>query len=103
MKAPFHQEHAACYACGGVVRSVAEAGRTAGYREYSDVAIPETLALPTCDNCGEMWLDDALCHALDAALAGELDRRRLADALFEKAAADVIDEHLELLERLAKR
>jgi hypothetical protein len=60
------------------------------YRTIPDLAVPEELAIPTCNRCGEEWLDavasarveEALRRAYQAELWRKVEDslRRLADA-----------------------
>lgn len=67
-----------CRECGaGTVRLVARPGRTWRYRRLS-LEVPPDFEIPTCDACGEEWLDRDQAQALDAAL-----RAQYADRLRE--------------------
>ena len=104
-----------CPACGGPVRPVAVAGRTAKFGGNQNFLIPSTLAIPTCENCGTTWEDEALSLALDreftrrvaiqrdlsgageAASGGNLGRLAttslsLGDIMDAVAAAEALDE-----------
>lgn len=77
---------------------LAKAGRKTPYRNMSALAVPSTLAIPTCDNCGNEWIDpqtaDALDEALETAYAEEL-HKRLEAALVAILKADVTQRRLE--------
>ncbi|MBZ4395348.1 hypothetical protein [Myxococcus sp. AS-1-15] len=67
-----------CAACGqGQVVMLAKPGRRAAFKNIPDLEIPESLELPTCECCGEEWLDDAAAKQLDVALA-DVYRRELS-------------------------
>ncbi len=88
-----------CRECGeGTVRPLTKAGRKTPYRNMSALAVPSTLAIPTCDNCGNEWIDpqtaDALDEALETAYAEEL-HKRLEAALVAILKADVTQRRLE--------
>ena len=58
-----------CPACGlGQVEPAAGPGRRWSYKAISDLEVPESVAIPTCSGCGEVWVDDATTEALNAAL-----------------------------------
>jgi hypothetical protein len=61
--------------------------------------VPSTLAIPTCDHCGNEWIDAKTARALDAALQGvyadELHKRLEAAFVTILAAADVSQRRLE--------
>jgi hypothetical protein len=57
-----------CVSCGlGVVQSVAVAGRTTKFKGI-EVEVPATLAIRTCDNCGEEFIHASEAKAHDLAL-----------------------------------
>jgi hypothetical protein len=57
-----------CAQCGkGTVRPVAREGRREFYKTM-EVSVPGDFAIPTCDHCGEEWLNASQTTALDAAL-----------------------------------
>jgi hypothetical protein len=73
-----------CTSCGeGKVRRVARPGRVERYLAVKNLPVPETLALPECDRCGEVYLDDKDEAALTQAL--EKEYKRLAQAKAQKA------------------
>ncbi len=79
-----------CPACGkGEIFPAARAGRTARYKNMAALPLPEDLAVPTCAECGEEWIDRATATALDAALEDEYQNRlrRLAIANLDRLAA----------------
>ena len=58
-----------CRECGeGTVRPLAKADRRMPFRNMSALAVPSDLAIPTCDNCGNEWIDGETAAAIDAAL-----------------------------------
>jgi len=57
-----------CVACGtGKVRPVKISGRIWRYK-HMDMELPENIPIPTCDNCGEEWLDKETCKLVGEAL-----------------------------------
>jgi hypothetical protein len=89
-----------CRECGeGMVRPLAKAGRKAPYRNMSALAVPSTLAIPTCDKCGNEWIDPKTAEALDEALQGvyadELHKRLEAALVTILASADISRRRLE--------
>lgn len=91
-----------CRECGeGTVRPVAKAGRTMPFRNMAALAVPSTLAIPTCDHCGNEWIDPKTARAIDEALQGayaeELHKRLEAALVTILAAADVSQRRLEQL------
>ena len=69
-----------------MIRPLAKKGRRMPFRNMSALAVPSTLAIPTCDHCGNEWIDPATAEALDKALQGayvhELHKR--LDAALEQ-------------------
>ena len=91
-----------CRECGeGMVRPVAKAGRKMPFRNMAALTVPSTLAIPTCDHCGNEWIDPKTARAIDAALqrayADELHKRLEAALVRILAAAHVSQRHLEQL------
>ena len=39
------------------------------FRNFAALELPESLAIPTCTNCGEEWLDAETTEALERSLA----------------------------------
>ena len=64
-----------------------------------DVAsVPSSLAIPTCDHCGNEWIDPKTAEALDEALQGayaEELHKRLEAALATIASAEITQRRLE--------
>lgn len=87
-----------CAACGvGEVTPKAGRGRHLPYRTLPAVELPESLKLPTCQHCGELWLDARSTQALEGALQArysqELATRaaRAVEQLSEKVPAREIE------------
>lgn len=57
-----------CVVCGGTVVPATGAGRTTRYRNLPNLEIPDNMPIPTCDQCGEEWLDERTANALDTVL-----------------------------------
>lgn len=69
-----------CRECGeGTIHPLAKEGRRMPFRNMSALLVPSTVAIPTCDACGNEWIDpktaDALDEALQGAYANELHKR----------------------------
>ena len=61
-----------CGECGKrAVEPVAAPGRRSPFRNFPKLAIPTTLAIPTCSNCGAEWIDRETARKIDEALATE--------------------------------
>lgn len=74
-----------CATCGkGEVFPSTRPGRTARYKNMTDLPIPADLPIPTCRACGAEWLDRATASAVDAAL-----EREYQDRLRELAVTDL--------------
>ena len=72
-----------CRECGkGTIRLLAEPGRTWQYKRLI-LTVPTDFEIPTCDQCGEEWLDSKRADALDDILR-DLYTDRLT-SLFELA------------------
>lgn len=74
-----------CRECGeGMIVPLAKEGRRMPFRNMAAVAVPSTLAIPTCNYCGNEWIDSKTAEAIDEALEGayadEL-RKRLVSAI----------------------
>jgi hypothetical protein len=79
-----------CRSCGeGTIVPTAAPGREWTYKRLT-LVVPSDFEIPTCDHCGEEWLDANTANALDSVLAElYLDALR---ATFEKAIA-VLTKH----------
>src|SRR5690349_9646384 len=69
-----------CRECGeGTIRLLAKAGRKMPFRNLPALPVPSSFAIPTCDRCGNEWIDPRTAAALDdvlqAAYADELHKR----------------------------
>ncbi len=72
-----------CRECGkGMIRLVREPGRTWPYKRLM-LEIPAEFAIPTCDHCGEQYLDPERADSLDDVLA--VQYREYLSSLFERA------------------
>lgn len=56
-----------CGHCGGNVKMIACAGRTAKYKGVT-LAVPATFEIATCEKCGEEYMNAEECDKLDEAL-----------------------------------
>jgi hypothetical protein len=87
-----------CAQCGkGAVRPVARAGRRAFYKTM-EVPVPRAFTIPTCDACGEEWLNASQSKALDLALEqayGDELRRLAAEQLAKIAGAGLEQKRVE--------
>jgi hypothetical protein len=91
-----------CRECGeGTVRPVKKAGRKTPFRNLAALPVPATLAIPTCDHCGNEWIDPKTAKALDEALEGayanELYKRLEAALETILSSADISQRRLEQL------
>lgn len=57
-----------CPECGGKVRLLAVAGRRTQYKSLPNLDVPATLQIPTCEQCGEEWMNGATARAIDIAM-----------------------------------
>lgn len=66
------------------------------FRNMAALSVPSTLAIPTCDRCGNEWIDPKTAQALDEALQGAY-----ADELHKRldAALDQILNTAEISQR----
>ena len=81
-----------------MVRPLAIAGRMTPFRNMSAVAVPSSLAIPTCGHCGNQWIDPKTAEALDEALQdayAEALHQRLEAALATITSAEVTQRRLE--------
>lgn len=84
-----------CVECGlGKVRPLARPGRTMRYRTMM-LEIPADLLIPTCDHCGEEWIDESTSRLLDRALEGEY---RVRLALVARQSLEILSSHTTLKE-----
>jgi hypothetical protein len=86
-----------CRECGeGTIRPLAKKGRRMPFRNMTALAVPSTLAIPTCDNCGNEFIDPKTAEAIDEALQGAY-----ADELHKRlvAAVDLILKTTEIPQR----
>ena len=61
-----------CGECGKrAVEPVAASGRRSPFRNFPELEIPATLAIPTCSNCGAEWIDHETAKKIDEALAAQ--------------------------------
>ena len=82
-----------CVNCGeGEISPRTAPGRTASYKNMSGLELPESLPIPTCDACGEQWINRTTAQAMDAALEQQYQRRltELATVHLEKLGAQHI-------------
>jgi hypothetical protein len=78
-----------------MIRPLAKERRRMPFRNMSALAVPSTLAIPTCDHCGNEWIDPKTAATLDEALQGahadELHKR--LDAALEQILTLGIPQH----------
>ena len=72
-----------CRECGeGMIVPLAKEGRRMPFRNMAALAVPSTLAIPTCNYCGNEWINPKTAQAIDEALQGayadELHKRLVA-------------------------
>jgi NMD protein affecting ribosome stability and mRNA decay len=59
-----------CGECGKrAVEPLAAPGRRSPFRNFPELEIPVSLAIPTCANCGAEWIDREIAGKIDEALA----------------------------------
>ena len=74
-----------CRECGqGTIRLVATPGRTWRYKRFI-LDVPADFEIPTCDHCGEEWLEADRADELDNVLHGQYVER--LTARFDQAIA----------------
>jgi predicted XRE-type DNA-binding protein len=62
-------EGCACPSCnGGEIKPRAGGERRMRYRQIPDLELPAELELPTCEGCGQAWLDAEATRRVEAAL-----------------------------------
>jgi len=91
-----------CRECGeGMIRPLAKDGRRMPFRNMAALAVPSTLAIPTCDNCGNEWIDPKTAQAIDEAMQGayadELHKRLVAAVDLILKATEIPQRRLEQL------
>lgn len=91
-----------CRECGeGMIRPLAKDGRRMPFRNMATLAVPSTLAIPTCDNCGNEWIDPKTAQAIDEAMqsayADELHKRLVAAVDLILKATEIPQRRLEQL------
>jgi hypothetical protein len=87
-----------CLECGGRVREIAKAGRAMPYRNVPALTVPRDVELPTCEKCGELYLDAKSSKRLDHALEGEYRAllSRLASAALDRLGDSISKQQLEV-------
>lgn len=61
-----------CGECGKrAVEPVAASGRRSPFRNFPELEVPSTLAIPTCSNCGAEWIDHETAKQIDEVLAAK--------------------------------
>ena len=94
-----------CRECGeGTIRPLAKEGRRMPFRNMSALLVPSTVAIPTCDACGNEWMalttdlkanppDNAkeLSSKLTALRSNNAKWMNLGGAQFAKAVARYCD------------
>ena len=74
-----------CTSCGkGHVEPVRKSGRTMVFRNFEKLEFPQSLAIPTCSNCGEEWYDAETTRAVEQAL------EESAASVLQRLASDAI-------------
>jgi hypothetical protein len=91
-----------CRECGkGSVRPLAKEGRRMPFRNMAALPVPSTLAIPTCDHCGNEWIDPRTAEAIDETLqtayTNELHKRFEAALDMILSSADISQRRLEQL------
>jgi len=57
-----------CPNCDGTVRMTKRSGRTRRFRNIDALPVPDDLAIPECDQCGETFMDAAVAARIDKAM-----------------------------------
>ena len=88
-----------CPACDGQIRASAIGGRRMPLHHIPDLEVPADLSIPTCDGCGEMFIDGPTAEALDAALgqAYEVALAAKADSAIRELARFIPQRDVEAL------
>src|SRR5215207_7857889 len=91
-----------CRECGeGMIRLLAKQGRRMPFRNMAALPVPSTLAIPTCNHCGNEWIDPKTAEAIDEALQGayadELHKRLVAAVDLILKATEIPQRRLEQL------
>ncbi len=59
-----------CPTCGiGTIAPATGPGRTIAFRNVPDLPVPEDFAIPTCDHCGQWWINPTVAELLDERMA----------------------------------
>lgn len=93
-----------CAECSkGTVRPLKKSGRTTTFH-FRALPVPRDLAIPTCDNCGTEWIDDASAKSIDEAMRAVHERslKEEAQSAIQKLSQSVPKSHLEHLLGLAQ-
>lgn len=53
-----------------MIHPLAKEGRRMPFRNMPALLVPSTVAIPTCDHCGNEWINPETAEALDEALQG---------------------------------
>jgi NMD protein affecting ribosome stability and mRNA decay len=56
-----------CTECGGKIQNLAKEGQKTIYKNKTFI-IPSDFELPTCEQCGAVWIDEDTAEALDIVL-----------------------------------
>ena len=92
----------------GTIMLAAKPGRLTRYKTFPALPIPADLPIPTCDSCGEEWIDEATAVALDKVLSAiymEEIARIKADLSQPdcRRCEDILTEHLSPFGRMLAR
>ena len=66
-----------CPMCGGTIRPTKKPGRRWVLIRGIDSEIPESIAVPTCDRCGDEYTSPALTKVIDKAVRAELAKKEI--------------------------
>jgi len=70
-----------CVACGkGEIKKIAKFGRRTKHRGM-EIDVPSDLPIPTCDNCGEEFIDGDSARMIEAVLDTQVLKLRIFDAI----------------------
>ncbi len=83
-----------CPSCGvGSVELARGAGRSWSYKTIRDLELPESVEIPTCAKCGEVWVDEATADRLGVVL----------EPVYRAALAEKVEKSIDALRSLHRQ
>jgi Zn-finger nucleic acid-binding protein len=70
-----------CPECGGVLIIERREGRIRNYRGGAGYEIPADMSIPTCHQCGALWMDSAMASELGRLFEAKRLRRQAPERL----------------------